>query len=76
MRYHFIAEPMRDTTEKLLGVEMIARFTSETVHPLHSDFIIAAWNSAQKRHFMLEQIALITRKRARLRAITFFVHLI
>ncbi|ATF49294.1 diguanylate phosphodiesterase [Citrobacter werkmanii] len=64
MRYHFIAEPMRDTTEKLLGVEMIARFTSETVHPLHSDFIIAAWNSAQKRHFMLEQIALITRKRA------------
>lgn len=59
MHYHFIAEPMRDTTDKLLGVEMLARFTSETVHPLHADSIISAWSSEQKRNFMLEQIRLI-----------------
>ncbi|HGY3717407.1 EAL domain-containing protein [Citrobacter sp. Res13-Sevr-PEB04-36] len=63
MHYHFIADPMRDTTDTLLGVEMVARFTSETILPLHSDFIITAWSSEQKRHFMLEQIQLITRKR-------------
>ena len=63
MHYHFIAEPMRDTTDKLLGVEMLARFTSETVHPLHADSIISAWSSEQKRNFMLEQIRLIAEKR-------------
>ena len=63
MHYHFIAEPMRDTTDKLLGVEINARFTSDTVHPLHPDFIISAWDSEQKRNFMLEQIRLIAEKR-------------
>lgn len=63
MHYHFIAEPMRDTTDKLLGVEINARFTSNTVHPLHPDFIISAWDSEQKRNFMLEQIRLIAEKR-------------
>ncbi|MEG0100735.1 EAL domain-containing protein [Citrobacter sp.] len=63
MHYHFIADPMRDTTDKLLGVELIARFTSESLRPLHSDAIITAWSSEQKRHFMLEQIQLVARKR-------------
>lgn len=63
MHYHFIAEPMRDTTDKLLGVEINARFTSDTVHSLHPDFIISAWDSEQKRNFMLEQIRLIAEKR-------------
>ena len=63
MHYHFIAEPMRDTMDKLLGVEMLTRFTSDTVHPLHSDFTITAWSGEQKRHFLLEQIKLIAQKR-------------
>ena len=63
MHYHFIAETMRDTTDKLLGVEINARFTSDTVQPLHPDFIISAWDSEQKRNFMLEQIRLIAEKR-------------
>lgn len=63
MHYHFIAETMRDTTDKLLGVEMNARFTSDTVQPLHPDFIISAWDSEQKRNFMLEKIRLIAEKR-------------
>lgn len=45
MHYHFIAEPMRDTTNKLLGVEMIARFAADTVRPLHADIIVSAWDS-------------------------------
>ena len=53
----------RDTTDKLLGVEINARFTSDTVQPLHPDFIISAWDSEQKRNFMLEQIRLIAEKR-------------
>lgn len=63
MHYHFIAEPMRDTTDKLLGVEILARFASDTVHPLQSDSVILAWSSEQKRNFMLEQIRLIADKR-------------
>ena len=63
MHYHFIAEPMRDTTDTLLGVEMSVRFASDTVSPIHPEFIISAWNSEQKRNFMLEQIRLIAEKR-------------
>lgn len=63
MHYHFIAEPMRDTTNKLLGVEMIARFAADTVRPLHADIIVSAWDSEQKRNFMLKQIQLIAEKR-------------
>jgi EAL domain-containing protein (putative c-di-GMP-specific phosphodiesterase class I) len=63
MHYHFIAEPMRDTTNRLLGVEMIARFSADTVRPLHADFIVSAWDSEQKRNFMLKQIQLIAEKR-------------
>lgn len=63
MHYHFIAEPMRDTTDTLLGVEMSVRFDSDTVSPIHPEFIISAWNSEQKRNFMLEQIRLIAEKR-------------
>lgn len=50
MHYHFIAEPMRDTTDTLLGVEMSVRFVSDTVSPIHPEFIISAWNSEQKRN--------------------------
>lgn len=63
MHYHFIAEPMRDTTDTLLGVEISARFVSDTVLPLYPELIISAWNSEQKRNFMLEQIRLIAEKR-------------
>lgn len=63
MHYHFIAEPMRDTTNKLLGVEMIARFAADTVRPLHADIIVSAWDIEQKRNFMLKQIQLIAEKR-------------
>lgn len=63
MHYHFIAEPMRDTMGTLLGVEMLARFTAQAVHPLHADFVLTGWSSEQKRHFLLEQIQLISQKR-------------
>ncbi|MBJ3590480.1 EAL domain-containing protein [Salmonella enterica subsp. enterica serovar Saintpaul] len=63
MHYHFIAEPMRDSMDTLLGIEMVTRFSSDTVHPLHSDFIVSAWNGEQKRKFMLEQLQFVADKR-------------
>ena len=42
---------------------MSVRFASDTVSPIHPEFIISAWNSEQKRNFMLEQIRLIAEKR-------------
>lgn len=63
MHYHFIAEPMRDSMDTLLGIEMVTRFSSDTVHPLHSDFIVSAWSGEQKRKFMLEQLQFVADKR-------------
>ncbi|EDP8645525.1 EAL domain-containing protein [Salmonella bongori] len=63
MRYFFIAEPIRGMAGELLGVEIIARFASSVVRPLHPDFVISSWDSIQKRHFLLDQLQAIASKR-------------
>lgn len=63
MRYFFIAEPIRGMEGDLLGVEIITRFASSLVRPLHPEFVISSWDNTQKRRFLLDQLRVIAGKR-------------
>ncbi|HHA1345606.1 TPA: EAL domain-containing protein [Enterobacter hormaechei subsp. xiangfangensis] len=58
----FIAEPIVSIDEKLLGVELLTRFTSNKRQPLHPEFVISSWDLDRKRLFLYEQCGVIASK--------------
>lgn len=62
MHSEFIAEPIMNLEGKLLGVELLTRFVSESKRPLHPAFVISGWDFDQKRLFLYKQFGVIASK--------------
>ncbi|MDX7607429.1 EAL domain-containing protein [Klebsiella quasipneumoniae] len=62
MHSEFIAEPIMNIEGKLLGVELLTRFVSESKRPLHPAFVISGWDFDQKRLFLYKQFGVIASK--------------
>ncbi|EMW2199727.1 EAL domain-containing protein [Enterobacter hormaechei] len=62
MHSEFIAEPIMNLEGKLLGVELLTRFISESKQPLHPASVISGWDFDQKRLFLYVQLGVIATK--------------
>jgi len=62
MNIEFVAEPIVNTHESLLGVELLTRFILNTTKPLHPQFVISCWDLERKRVFLYEQCDTIAMK--------------
>ncbi|EMJ8526126.1 MULTISPECIES: EAL domain-containing protein [Enterobacteriaceae] len=59
----FIAEPIMSIDEKLMGIELLTRFTSITKKAQHPEFVISSWDLDRKRIFLYEQCGNIANKK-------------
>ncbi|WP_275398784.1 EAL domain-containing protein [Citrobacter portucalensis] len=58
----FVAEPIMSIDEKLMGIELLTRFTSDNRQAQHPEFVISSWDLDQKRLFLYEQSSIIASK--------------
>ena len=63
MKIEFIAEPIVNIHENLLGVELLTRFVLNNAKALHPQFVISSWDLERKRVFLYEQCDIIASKR-------------
>lgn len=63
MKIEFIAEPIVNIHEDLLGVELLTRFVLSNAKTLHPQFVISGWDLERKRVFLYEQYDIIASKR-------------
>ncbi len=64
MNIEFVAEPIVNIHESLLGVELLTRFVLNTSKPLHPQFVISGWDRERKRVFLYEQGEIIAIKQS------------
>jgi len=63
MKIEFVAEPIVNLHENLLGVELLTRFVLNNTKALHPQFVISGWDLERKRVFLYEQCDIIASKR-------------
>lgn len=59
MNIEFVAEPIVSLDEKMLGVELLTRFTDENARVISPEYVIAGWTAELKRSFLYEQFSQI-----------------
>lgn len=62
MEHIYIADPIMNVDERLMGVELLTRFISNDGRPCHPDFVISSWDLDRKRLFLYEQCGIISSK--------------
>jgi hypothetical protein len=59
MNIGFIAEPIVNIDEKLLGIELLTRLVSDEKRPLNPEVVISSWDLSNKRTLLNQQCAVI-----------------